>query len=419
MQKIVLEGGNRLFGEVEISGSKNSVLPILAASILLDKEIVIRNVPYLRDVITFIKLLKILGAKVDYKSHSIYIDPSTIDNVEAPYDLVKTMRASILVLGPLASKFGRAKVSLPGGCAIGARPVNFHIDAMKKLGANVEIENGYIVLNAKKLQGNTFYFDIPSVTGTENLLMASVFAKGVTTIENAATEPEVYDLANFLKLLGVDIKGAGSEKIVIKGVSSLKNIKEYEPIPDRIEAATFMVASAITNGNILIKNCNLNHLEAVVNKLNDSGVKIISENGGVRIIGTDNIKAVDINTSPYPGFPTDVQAQIMALMCFSSGLSVITETIFENRFMHATELMRMGADIKIQGNTAIVKGKEILKGAKLMASDLRASASLILAGLRAVGTTEVSRVYHLDRGYENFDLKLEKLNAKIYRINDE
>ncbi len=418
MQKIVIEGGNRLFGEVEISGAKNSVLPILASTILLDKPVTIKNVPYLRDVVTFIKLLQILGAKVEYNNHSIFIDPSTINNVEAPYELVKTMRASILVLGPLASKFGRAKVSLPGGCAIGARPVNFHIDAMKKLGADVDIDGGYIVLKAKRLAGNSFYFDIPSVTGTENLLMAAVFAKGITVIENAATEPEVVDLANFLKLMGVKISGAGTDKIVVNGVNKLKNVNEYSPIPDRIETATFMVASAITNGNILIKNCNLNHLEAVVNKLKDCGIKIVLEEKGVRVIGTDNIKSVDIKTAPYPGFPTDVQAQIMALMCFSSGLSVITENIFENRFMHATELMRMGADIKIQGNTAIVRGKEILKGAKLMASDLRASASLILAGLRAAGTTEVSRVYHLDRGYENFDLKLEKLNAKIYRIKD-
>ncbi len=418
MQKIVVEGGNRLFGEVEISGAKNSILPILAATILLDNPITIKNVPYLRDVVTFIKLLKILGAKVEYNNHSVYIDPEQINNIEAPYELVKTMRASILVLGPLASKFGKAKVSLPGGCAIGARPVNFHIAAMKKLNANVEIDSGYIVLNSKKLKGNSFYFDIPSVTGTENLLMAAVFAEGETIIENAATEPEVVDLANFLKLSGVNIKGAGTDKIIIKGVNSLKILNEYEPIPDRIEAATFMIASAITNGNILIKNCKLEHLEAVINKLNDAGVKIVNENKGIRVIGEEFIKAVDIKTLPYPGFPTDVQAQMMALMCFSSGLSVITETIFENRFMHATELMRMGADIKIQGNTAIVKGKEILKGAKLMASDLRASASLILAGLRAVGKTEVSRVYHLDRGYENFDLKLEKINAKIYRIKD-
>ncbi len=415
MDKIVIEGGSRLFGEVEISGAKNAVLPIMAATILLDAPIKIKNVPNLRDVRTFIKLLNILGAKTSLDNDVLYIDPSTINSVEAPYDLVRTMRASILVLGPLSVKFGKAKVSLPGGCAIGARPVNFHISAMKKFGANVEIENGYILLNSDKFKGCNYYFDTSSVTGTENVLMAAVLADGITVIENAAVEPEVEDLANFLTACGANIKGIGTDKLIVKGVSSLKRLNEYSVIPDRIEAGTFMIASAITNGNILLKNCLLKHLDSVTTKLSDSGVIIKEEENGVRVIGSHIIRAVDIKTSPYPGFPTDMQAQLMSLMCFSSGLSVITETIFENRFMHATELMRMGADIKIQGNTAIVRGKEMLKGAELMASDLRASASLILAGLRAGGKTVVHRVYHLDRGYENFDKKLENLNGRIYR----
>jgi UDP-N-acetylglucosamine 1-carboxyvinyltransferase len=415
MDKIIIEGGNRLFGEVEISGAKNAVLPIMAATILLDNPITIKNVPNLRDVKTFIKLLEILGAKTSFSNGELYIDPSSINNVEAPYHVVRTMRASILVLGPLAVKFGKARVSLPGGCAIGARPVNFHIAAMKKFGAKVEIEEGYINLFSEKLKGCTYYFDTSSVTGTENVLMAAVLAQGKTVIENAAVEPEVVDLANFLIMCGAKIKGAGTERIEVEGVASLKKISEYSVIPDRVEAGTFMVATAITNGNVLLKNCVLEHLDAVVNKLSDSGVTINIEEEGVRIIGSDIIKAVDIKTAPYPGFPTDMQAQLMSLMCFSSGLSVITESIFENRFMHANELMRMGADIKIQGNTAIVRGKKMLKGAELMASDLRASASLILAALRAGGKTTVHRIYHLDRGYENFDKKLETLNAKIYR----
>jgi len=417
MYKIIIEGGNRLFGEVEISGAKNAVLPIMAATILCDQPVKIKNVPNLKDVNTFIELLKILGCEVSYNNKELFIDPTSINNFTAPYELVKTMRASILVLGPLVAKFGKAKVSLPGGCAIGSRPVNFHISAMEKLGATIDVVEGYIHVNAKKLQGTKYTFDIPSVTGTENVMMAAVFTNGETIIENAACEPEVVDVANFLIKMGAKIEGAGTDIIRIKGVNSLKGC-EYEVIPDRIEAGTFMVAAGITEGNILLKNCILEHLTSVVSKLEDSGVKIVEENNGIRVIGPSEIKAVDIQTAPYPGFPTDMQAQLMALMCYSSGLSVITETIFENRFMHANELMRMGADIYIQGNCAIIRGKNTLSGAKLMASDLRASASLILAGLRAVGKTEVSRIYHLDRGYEQFDKKLEKLNANIKRIKD-
>ncbi len=414
MDKIVIEGGNRLFGEVTISGAKNAALPIMAASILTDSPVKIQNVPNLRDIRTFIKLLNILGAKTDFNNNYLEIDSSNINNFTAPYELVKTMRASILFLGPLISKYGKAKVSLPGGCAIGPRPVNFHIEAIKKLGAKVEVVDGYIIAEAKKLKGTEFYFDIPSVTGTENLVMAAVFAEGKTVIKNAAKEPEVVDMINFLKKLGAKIVGEGTEIIEIEGVTSLKG-GNYSVIPDRIETGTFMVAAGITEGNILIKNSNLDFLESVVAKLRTTGIEIKEEKDGIRVNGKNEIKAADIITMPYPGFPTDMQAQFMALMCFSSGVSVITETIFENRFMHAFELMRMGADIKIEGNNAIVRGKNILYGAKLMASDLRASASLILAGLRAKGKTEVSRIYHLDRGYENFEKKLERLNAKIWR----
>ncbi len=417
MEKIVIEGGERLFGEVEISGAKNAALPIMAASILADSPCKIKNVPNLRDVKTFIKLLEILGAKIHFENNTLTIDPTTINNFIAPYELVKTMRASILFLGPLLAKFGYAKVSFPGGCAIGPRPVNLHIEGIKKLGAEVEIKEGYIVAKGKKLKGCEFYFDITTVTGTENLIMASVLAEGKTILKNSAKEPEVVDMINFLKKMGAKIKGEGTEIIEIEGVNRLKGV-EYSVIPDRIETGTFMVAAGITNGNILIKNSNIDNLEAVVSKLRTAGVEIKRENSGIRVIGNDEIKAVDIVTMPYPGFPTDMQAQFMALMCFSNGISVIKETIFENRFMHALELMRMGADIKLEGPHAIVRGKEILYGANVMASDLRASASLILAGLRAKGKTEVSRIYHLDRGYEKFDVKLQKLGAKILRIRE-
>ena len=417
MEKIVVEGGERLFGEVSISGAKNAALPIMAASILANSPVKLKNIPELRDIKTFINLLNIIGAKTEFSNNSLIIDPATINNCTAPYELVKTMRASILFLGPLITKFGKAKVSLPGGCAIGPRPVNFHIDAIKKLGAEVDVVDGYIIAEAKKLKGCEFYFDIPSVTGTENIIMAAVFAKGKTVIKNAAKEPEVVDMVKFLKKAGAKIKGEGTDIIEIEGVNSIKGI-EYEVIPDRIETGTFIVAAGITNGNILIKNCNLKFIESVITKLKSTGIKIKEEKNGIRVIGSDEITAADITTMPYPGFPTDMQAQFMSLMCYSSGVSVITETIFENRFMHAFELMRMGADIKIEGNHAIVKGKKILYGAKLMASDLRASASLILAGLRAKGKTEVSRIYHLDRGYEKFDFKLQKLGAKILRMKE-
>ena len=414
MDKIVIEGGNRLFGEVEISGAKNAALPIMAASILADSTVNIKNVPELRDIKTFLKLLDLLGAKTDFSDNTCEIEPSTINSFMAPYELVKTMRASILFLGPLIAKYGKAKVSLPGGCAIGPRPVNFHIEGIKRLGAKVDVIDGYIIAEAKKLKGTEFYFDIPSVTGTENIVMAATLAEGKTVIKNAAKEPEVVDMINFLKKMGAKIKGEGTETIEIEGVSSLKGV-EYNVIPDRIETGTFIIATGITNGNVLITNSNLLFLESVITKLKNTGIKIIQESNGIRVIGSDEIIADDVITMPYPGFPTDMQAQFMALMCYSTGVSVITETIFENRFMHAFELMRMGADIKIEGNNAIVRGKNVLYGAKLMASDLRASASLILAGLRAKGKTEVSRIYHLDRGYEKFEKKLEKINAKIWR----
>ncbi len=417
MEKIVIEGGDRLFGEVEISGAKNAALPIMAAAILADSPVSISNVPDLRDIRTFKLLLDQLGVKTDFSCNKFYIDPTSISNFTAPYELVKTMRASILFLGPLVAKFGKAKVSLPGGCAIGPRPVNFHIEGIKKLGAKIDVIDGYIIAEAKKLKGTEYYFDVPSVTGTENLVMAACLAEGKTVLKNVAKEPEVVDMINFLKKMGAKIYGEGTEIIEIEGVNSLKGI-EYSVIPDRIETGTFIAAAGITNGNILIKNSSLELLESVITKFKTTGIEIKEENGNIRVIGSDEIKATDIKTLPYPGFPTDMQAQFMALMCYSSGISVIKETIFENRFMHAFELMRMGADIKIEGNYAIVKGKKVLYGAKLMASDLRASASLILAGLRAKGRTEVSRIYHLDRGYEKFDKKLEKIGAKILRMRE-
>ncbi len=414
MDKIVIEGGNRLFGEVEISGAKNAALPIMASSILLDSPVKIKNVPNLKDIRTFNKLLKILGAETNFENNTFEINATSIKEYTAPYELVKTMRASILFLGPLIAKFGKAKVSLPGGCAIGPRPVNFHIDAIKKLGAKVDVIDGYIIAEAKKLKGTEFYFDIPSVTGTENLVMAATLAEGKTVIKNAAKEPEVVDMIKFLKKMGAKIKGEGTEIIEIEGVTSLKG-GEYSVIPDRIETGTFIIAAGITNGNILIKNSRIDFLESVITKLKTTGIEIKEEKNAIRVKGSDEIIAADVITMPYPGFPTDMQAQFMALMCYSTGVSVITETIFENRFMHAFELMRMGADIKIEGSHAIIKGKDVLYGAKLMASDLRASASLILAGLRAKGKTEVSRIYHLDRGYEKFEKKLEQLNARIWR----
>lgn len=418
MDKIIIHGGERLIGEVKISGSKNATLPLFASCILTGGENIFHNVPNLKDVETIGKVLKNLGIKIDSHGSTYRINAQEVTNCEAPYELVKTMRASILVLGPLIARKGRAIISLPGGCAIGERPINLHLMGLEAMGARIELSRGYIEAKADSLKGAYISFDIPTVTGTENLMMAAVLAKGKTVIQNAAMEPEVVELANVLMKMGAKIKGVGTHVIEIEGVSELNPI-EHTIIPDRIEAGTLMVAAGLTRGNIKLINCPLHHMEAVIRKLRDSGMEIEKEgDDGVRVVGNRRIRSVDVKTQPYPGFPTDMQAQFMALMCLSKGLSVISETVFENRFIHVSELKRMGADIRIQGNTAIIQGVTHLSGAPVMATDLRASASLILAGLAAEGVTEVSRVYHLDRGYEGLDKKLAQLGANIKRIKE-
>ncbi|MCZ6790266.1 MAG: UDP-N-acetylglucosamine 1-carboxyvinyltransferase [Candidatus Dadabacteria bacterium] len=415
MEKIIIEGGRRLEGEVMVSGAKNAVLPLMAACILTEGKNTITNVPDLADVRTMAKLLEILGAEIEFENGVLRIDATNLDTWEAPYDLVKTMRASVLVLGPLTARFGRSRVSLPGGCAIGERPIDQHLKGLSILGAKIEIEEGYVETIAEKLIGGVIPFDVSTVTGTENLILSSVLAEGETVILNAACEPEVRDLANFLIEMGADIKGAGTDIITIKGVKKLTPIKEYEVMPDRIEAGTFLIASVLTKGDILVKNCRFENMGALIGKLIETGAEVSRENGGIRIKGNGEIKSVDFTTLPYPGFPTDMQAQMMTLMSVAEGLSIITETIFPQRFLHAGELRRMGADIKLVGNSAVVRGVPSLSGAPTMASDLRASASLVLAGLAGKGETQVSRLYHLDRGYEKLDRKLENLGARIWR----
>jgi UDP-N-acetylglucosamine 1-carboxyvinyltransferase len=418
MDKIVIRGGERLIGEMEVSGSKNAVLPVFVASLLAEGENLFHQVPNLMDVRTIIRVLSNLGVKVRKEEKSYRVDATDISTHEAPYEMVKTMRASILVLGPLVARMGKARVSLPGGCAIGARPVNLHLMGLEALGAKIEIRHGYIEAEAHGLRGASITFDIPTVTGTENLMMAAVMAKGKTTLQNAAMEPEVMELADVLIKMGAKIKGAGTNVIEIEGVKSLRAI-EHTVIPDRIEAGTLMVAAGLTRGNIKLRRCPLHHMEAIVKKLRQSGMEIEPEGDGARVVGNRRIRSVDVKTLPYPGFPTDMQAQFMVLMSLAKGLSVISETIFENRFIHVSELIRMGADIRIVGNSAIIQGVENLSGAPVMASDLRASASLIVAGVGAEGVTEVSRVYHLDRGYEGLDKKLAQLGANIKRIKEE
>lgn len=419
MEVIEIEGGVALKGSVSISGAKNAALPIMAATLLTEGKSILRNVPELNDVKTKAKLLSIIGATPNFVAPNRLevVVPHSLEPV-APYNVVKQMRASILVLGPLLARVGIAKVSLPGGCAIGARPIDLHLKGLERLGAKVTIEKGYIVAKAQKLVGNEIVLDIPTVTGTENLMMAAVFAKGRTVIVNAAREPEVEELARVLNKMGANINGAGTNIIVIEGVKELSPV-DHSIIPDRIETGTFMVASAITDGDILIKNGELSHLTMVVKKLTEAGVIIENNKEGIRVYTDGPIKPVDITTAPYPGFPTDMQAQFMSLMCKAVGRSVITETIFENRFMHVSELKRMGADILINGRSAIVTGGRRLQGATVMATDLRASASLVLAGLFAEGTTEIRRVYHLDRGYEKFVEKLKGLGANIMRREGE
>ncbi|MDA8100820.1 MAG: UDP-N-acetylglucosamine 1-carboxyvinyltransferase [Nitrospiraceae bacterium] len=415
MKSIVINGGRQLSGEVSISGAKNAALPIIAASLLCEGEHRIANVPSLVDVKTLTKILRNMGVTVELADHSAVIDSTKLANPEAPYDLVRTMRASVLVLGPLVARFGKARVSLPGGCAIGARPVNLHIMGLEKMGATIAIEHGYIEANAERLKGARIYFDIVTVTGTENLMMAAALADGVTILENAAREPEVIDLAHALIQMGAKIEGAGTDVIRITGVEKLRPMN-YRVLPDRIETGTFVIAAAITNGSVIIRDCAPQHLDALLAKVAESGAEITLGEGTIRIVGSETIKPVNVKTLPHPGFPTDMQAQIMSLMCLAQGTSVINETIFENRFTHVAELRRMGADIVIEGGSAIVKGVPKLLGAPVMATDLRASASLILAGLAAEGQTVISRIYHLDRGYENIEGKLSALGADIKRV---
>ncbi len=415
MEKIIVEGGIRLEGEVTVSGAKNAVLPLMAACIIAEGKNTITNVPDLADVRTMIELLKILGAEVEFEDGVLVIDSTNMDTWEAPYDLVKTMRASVLVLGPLTARFGRSRVSLPGGCAIGERPIDQHLKGLSILGAKIEIEEGYVDTIAPKLRGGVIPFDVSTVTGTENLILSSVLAEGETVLLNAACEPEVTDLANFLVEMGADISGVGTDIITINGVEKLNPIKEYAVMPDRIEAGTFLIASVLTKGDLLVKNCRFENMGALIGKLMEAGAEITREKDGIRIKGSGEIKSVDFTTLPYPGFPTDMQAQMMTLMSVADGLSIITETIFPQRFLHAGELRRMGADIKLVGNSAVVRGVPSLSGAPTMASDLRASASLVLAGLAGKGKTEISRIYHLDRGYDKLDKKLENLGARIWR----
>ncbi|HIG35951.1 MAG: UDP-N-acetylglucosamine 1-carboxyvinyltransferase [Gammaproteobacteria bacterium] len=417
MKKLKIQGGHSLRGEIHISGSKNAALSIIAASIMTEERIVLENIPHLEDVTTMIRLIAGMGVSVTLADdNKLILDSSKIRNFLAPYDLVKTMRASILVLGPLIARFGEASVSLPGGCAIGARPVNLHLDGLKAMGADVEINEGYICAKAKKLKGAHFSFSPVSVTGTANLMMAGVMAEGQTILENAATEPEVINLGEFLLKMGAKIKGLGTRKIMIDGVNKLCSA-EHKIIPDRIETGTFLVAAAITKGSVLLKKTQPEHLQSVLDLLRQTGAVIFFEEDTIELtMNLTNIKPADFTTQPYPGIPTDMQAQLMVLNAIAPGNSIVVETIFENRFMHVLELQRMGADISLSGNTAYITGVKKLQSAPVMATDLRASAALVLAGLVADGETHIDRIYHIDRGYECIESKLSLLGAKVARI---
>ena len=416
MDKLLITGGGALAGDVRISGAKNAALPILASTLLAEGSSVIGNVPHLHDITTTMELLGRFGVKLTLNEKmQVEINADSVSQFTAPYELVRTMRASILVLGPLLSRFGEANVSLPGGCAIGARPVNLHIDGLRAMGADIAVENGYIRARCKRLKGARLVMDIVTVTGTENLLMAATLAEGETIIENAAREPEVVDLANFLIAMGAKISGAGTDTIRIEGVESLKGA-EYFVLPDRIETGTFLVAAAMTRGAVKVRDTNPSLLDAVIAKLREAGASIETGEDWISLdMQGRRPKAVNIHTAPYPAFPTDMQAQFTAMNSIAEGVGVITETVFENRFMHVLELQRMGADIKLEGNTAICSGVESLTAAPVMATDLRASASLVLAGLVAEGTTEVNRIYHIDRGYQNIEDKFAGLGAVIKR----
>ena len=419
MDKLQIRGGVPLDGEVRISGAKNAALPILAAALLADEPVTIGNVPHLKDVTTMIELLGRMGASVTVDERMrVEVDPTTTSETSAPYELVKTMRAAILVLGPLVAKYGRADVSLPGGCAIGARPVNIHVAGLQAMGAEVHIENGYIRARAGRLRGARIVMDMVTVTGTENLMMAACLAEGQTILENAAREPEIVDLALFLIAMGAKITGHGTDTIIVEGVERMHGT-HYEVLPDRIEAGTYLVAGAITGGRVRARNARAEHLDAVLGKLTEAGAEVIRGEGFVEVnMHGRRPRAVDIRTAPHPGFPTDMQAQFAALNTVADGVGTIVETIFENRFMHLLEMRRMGAEIRLEGNTAIIKGVPRLTAAPVMATDLRASASLVIAGLVAEGTTDVERIYHIDRGYECIEEKLAGLGAQIRRMND-
>jgi UDP-N-acetylglucosamine 1-carboxyvinyltransferase len=416
MDKLVIEGGTPLDGEIKVSGAKNAALPLMAATLIASGKHRFSNVPYLRDIRTMRNLLKYMGT-VSEHNHVLEIDSSDINTLEAPYDLVKTMRASVLVLGPMVARYRKARVSLPGGCAIGARPINLHLKALEQMGVDIRLEHGYVLAHANRLRGSVINFDQVTVTGTENIMMAACLADGVTTLKNAAREPEVTALAEYLQKMGARIEGAGSSEITIHGV------KELVPdscivIPDRIEAGTYLVAAAITGGRLKLTECRPDHLEAVLQKLREAGVSINVDGNTIEARGKTRIRSVNIKTQPFPAFPTDMQAQFMALMTLGNGVSLISEQIFENRFMHVLELKRMGADIELDGRVAAVRGVKKLSGAPVMATDLRASASLVLCALAAEGITEITRIYHLDRGYEAIEKKLSAVGAKITRESE-
>lgn len=418
MDKFRIKGGRPLEGRVQISGAKNSALPCMAAALLTSESVTLHNLPYARDIITMRRLLEDLGSHVLMPElRTLKISADTVEIFEAPYELVKTMRASVLALGPLLARFGEARVSMPGGCAIGQRPIDLHLAGFEKLGASVTLEGGDVIARAARLQGRDVYFDTVTVTGTENLMMAAALAEGVTVLNNAAREPEIVDLAELLNKMGARIEGAGLSTITIEGVERLGGA-EHTIIPDRIEAATFVVAAAITGGCLEITNCNPQHITAVLDKMRETGASIEQPNAfSLKVRAPDHLKSADVTTLPHPGFPTDVQAQYMALMALADGFSIITETIFENRFMHASELLRMGANIHLNGRQAVVEGGGLM-GARVQASDLRASASLVLAGLAARGETIVDRVYHIDRGYEKIEEKLSTVGAEIERFRE-
>lgn len=421
MEKLIIHGGHELHGRVKISGAKNAVLPIIAATLLAqDKPCVLDEVPYLNDVCTIAEVLRQLGAKVDFnrQQHTLFVDSTVLKTVDAPYDLVRKMRASFVIMGPLLARYGKAKISMPGGCAIGTRPIDLHLKGFEALGAEIEIGHGFISATAPNgLKGTSIYLDFPSVGATENIIMAACMAEGQTILENAAQEPEIIDLANFLNIMGAKIRGAGTNVIKITGVPKLIG-HNYTIIPDRIEAGTYMVAVAMTGGDIYIENAISEHLKPVIAKLNEAGVKIEEDIDGIRVSCNKRPKAIDIKTLPYPGFPTDMQAQFMAMLTIADGTGLVTETVFENRFMHVDELKRMGACIKVDGRTSIVEGVPSLNGCQVKATDLRAGAAMVLAGLVANGETEVSYIHHIDRGYDNLVEKLCGLGADMCRVDN-